>query len=131
MTEPRLVHRMDGFAPAGGRVRAVCTCGYGTTARASEERALAAMRANHEATPQVCALCAKSYESVSWLQVRRQLSILTDPTTGDQFLACHGLPQACRDGADQRQLHLDRAVAESFGFEHRQPSLRVIEGGKP
>jgi hypothetical protein len=67
----------------------------------------------------------RDYAGRSWEQVRDDLQILTDPGHGE-FLACRGALAACRDGAAQRQVRLDRAAFESFGAE--PPRLRVVHG---
>ncbi len=124
---PVRVHLIDGLARSGARVRAVCTCGYATSPRANEERAVFALRVEHELTEPVCALCGTEHSGHDWQSLRsRYVQILTDPGTGDQFLTCRGLPRSCQDGAAQRQVHLDRAVAESFGIELRRPDLRIV-----
>jgi hypothetical protein len=130
---PTRVHLMSGFAPSGHRVRAVCSCGYQTTPRVDERRALEALTSEHGSTRPVCALCGRDYEGRDWLQLRRDLQILPDPYSDDrvldQFLVCRDAPQACRDGARQRQVHLDRAVAEAWGLpELTRPRLRVVGG---
>ncbi|MEU7802556.1 hypothetical protein AB0B10_25180 [Micromonospora arborensis] len=124
-----LMHLVDGFLPIGGRVRATCSCGHTTTPRVDETRALAALRADHELSPPICALCGHDYTGRSWYQLRTvDLRILTDSTNG-QFLACRDLPTSCLDGAAQRQMHLDRAAFEGFGLPVPAPRLRVIPGG--
>jgi hypothetical protein len=95
------VHRMDGFVPAGRRVRAVCSCGHGTTPRADEQHALEALVSEHGQTAPRCAVCGRDYDGRSWEQLRDDLQILTDPD-GGEFLACRGAPPACRDGAGCR-----------------------------
>jgi hypothetical protein len=132
---PGRVHRMAGFAPAGARVRAVCACGHATTSRVDEAAALRALRDAHPFTAAVCALCGTDYDDpteatlhprTDWERLRRVLDIITDPTTGEQFYACAGGPRACYDGADQRQVHLDRAAFEGLGFEPPRPRLQVV-----
>ena len=128
--DQRRVHLMDGFAPSGRRVRAACTCGVATTPRVNETRALDALQSDHGFTPPVCALCGHDYEGRTWLQiVRHDLQILKDSIDGE-FLACRDMPQACRDGADQRQMHLDREAFDAFGIPTQAPKLRVIPGGR-
>jgi hypothetical protein len=45
---PGPVHMRDGFGPVGKKHRAYCSCGYATTPRASQERAAAALNAEHK-----------------------------------------------------------------------------------
>ncbi|MEH1124774.1 hypothetical protein [Micromonospora sp. CPCC 206061] len=126
---PRRVHLIDGLVPSGGRVYAVCTCGARTTPRVSEDRALAALVEAHPLTEPKCALCGADHAGHDWLALRsRYVQVVADPATGDQFLACRGMPRSCQDGAAQRQLHLDRAAAEAFGLEPRPPAVRVVGG---
>lgn len=102
--DARRVHLMAGFARSGRRARAVCTCGEATTPRASEARALTALRAEHGATRAQCALCGHDYEGLSW--------------------------QRIRDGAAQRQVHLDRAAFDALGVAKPPAVLRVVKGGR-
>jgi hypothetical protein len=74
-------------------------------------------------------LCGADYAGTDWLTLRsRYVQVLTDPVTGDEFLTCRDLPRSCRDGAAQRQLHLDRSAAEAFGLVLPPPALRVVGG---
>ncbi|MEU1813210.1 hypothetical protein [Micromonospora aurantiaca (nom. illeg.)] len=124
-----LVHLVSGFLPSGRRVRAVCSCGHTTNPRPDDDQALTALRAEHELTTPVCALCGHDYTGRSWQQLRDvDLRVLTD-STGKQFLACRDLTQSCRDGYDQRQMHLDRAAFEGLGLPVPAPQLRVLPGG--
>jgi hypothetical protein len=125
---PRRVHLMAGFAPSGRRVRAVCSCGEATTPRSSEARALAALLAEHGTTRAQCALCGRDYQGQSWQQIRDGLVVLDDRLDGE-FLACRDMPQSCRDGAAQRQVHLDRAAFDALGIPKPAPVLRVLPGG--
>lgn len=130
----QLVHRPDGFAPSGPRQRAVCSCGWSTSPRSSEERALATLESEHGHSWPVCALCGKDYDdlSLTWQQLRDQLEILTDPDGKlGQVLVCRGMPSTCLDAAAQRQVHLDRAAFDDLGMEAPRPRLRVVEGGQP
>lgn len=129
-SDSRRIHLMTGFAPSGRRVRAVCACGYATTPRIGEQRALDALQAEHGSSRPQCALCGRDYAGHSWQQLRdTDLRILTDPATGAQFLVCRELTQDCSDGAAQRQLHLDRAALESRGLPVPAPRLRLLPGG--
>lgn len=121
-TPTRRVCFPSGTLTAGTKVRAVCTCGFRTTPRADQAHALTALLSEHGYTEPVCALCGADYRSHSWSQLcTRDLQVLTDPATGDEFLACQGMPQSCRDGAARRQTHLDRAAADSLGIELPAP----------
>jgi hypothetical protein len=126
--DQRKVHLMAGFAPSGHRVRAVCSCGEATTPRASQARALAALLAEHGTTRPRCALCGRDYEGLSWQRIRDGLVVLDDRLDGE-FLACRDMPRSCRDGAVQRQVHLDRAAFDALGIPKPSPVLRVLPGG--
>jgi hypothetical protein len=121
------VHLPWGYVPSSRqRVRAFCSCGWGTTPRADRGRALDALITEHGYTAPVCALCDTDFlaEGHSWDDIRnRDLEILLDGS--NQFLACKGAPRRCRDGAAQKQLHLDQAVAQSFGITMPRPRLRL------
>ena len=126
---PRRVHLMAGFAPSGKRVRAVCSCGEATTPRADQARALAALLAEHGTTRAQCALCGRDHDGESWQRIRDALTILDDPLDGE-FLACRDMPRSCREGAAQRQVHLDRAAFDALGVAKPPPALRVVKGGR-
>lgn len=126
--KPRRVCLPSGYTSSGQKVRAWCTCGYGTTPRVSRARALDALLTDHGHTAPICALCGKDHSGHDWLTLRtRYVEILTDPLDGP-FLVCRGMSRACMDGAAQKQLHRDRAAADGFGFDLPRPSLRVIDG---
>jgi hypothetical protein len=99
-----------------------------------KERALTALLSEHGYTEPVCAVCGtdhQAYPGRSWDDLRnRYVEILTDESTGDTFLVCRGMPTSCRDGAAQKQLRLDRSVADGFGIDMPRPTLRVIDGGE-
>jgi hypothetical protein len=92
---------------------------------------LAALLDDHGWTPPICVTCGpdhQGYPGRNWEALRaRNVQILTDPATGGTFLVCRDLPQSCREGSAQRQLHLDRAAFDAFGLE-LPPRLCVIEG---
>ncbi|MFG1913020.1 hypothetical protein [Kribbella sp. NPDC048928] len=141
----------DGYGHSGSKVRAYCSCGYGTTPRASQERADAALTADHDLDPPVCALCERDRGPATDPGGRwRDLEILTIPPLGqtpygdradtvddvgtvddgiEQVLVCRTDKNACRDLSDQRMLHLDRAAFEGFGLEFEAPRLRALPGG--
>lgn len=96
VTGPTVVHRMEGFTPSGARYRAWCRCGYGTSARASEDRALRALVADHHLDAPECVLCGIHYDTADWLDARDRLVVLEDPATGDEFTVCRDL-QGCLD----------------------------------
>lgn len=124
------IHLPWGFLPVGKRVRAACSCGFRTTPRVDQSRAQDALLSEHGFTRPVCQLCDADHEGHSWLELRtRYVEIVTDPATGEQFLACRGMPRSCSDAARQKQLHLDQSVAAAFGIELPRPSLRLIHGG--
>lgn len=128
-TDRRLVHLIDGLAPSGQKVSAVCSCGFRTTPRATEERALAALRQTHPLTTPTCELCGREHPRHDWLALRsRHVQVHTDPATGNQFLVCRGLARSCQNGAEQRQMHLDRTAFEAFGLQPGRPTLRVVGG---
>lgn len=131
-TRPRRVCLPWGSLPTGQRVRAVCSCGYRGNPRVDESRALEALLTQHGFSQPVCQLCGKDHHGHSWEDLcNRYVQILTDPAIGYEFLVCRDMPKACRDGAAQRQVHLDRAAAEAFEIEMRRPKLRIVGGRKP
>ncbi len=118
-----------GFVPTGRQVRAVCSCGFRGAARVDDERARNALLNLHGVNQPVCHLCGKDHSGHDWEELRRYVGIMTDPATGDRFLVCRDMPRACRDGAAQRQLRLDRAAADELGASLPRPTLRLLGGG--
>lgn len=78
----------------GARWRAWCRCGYGTSPRAAEDRALRALIADHHLDTPECVLCGASYGSADWMTIRDRLQVFQDPATGDEFTVCRDL-QGC------------------------------------
>lgn len=130
------VHLPWGYLPSGRKVRAACSCGFLTTARVDEARALAALLTGHGYTDPVCAVCeknhhyARAYESAvsRWDNLRHnQIEILTDDGTGGTFLVCRGMPPSCRPSVAQQQTHTDASTdpetirRASFSIAGRRP----------
>lgn len=127
---PARVHLVSGLLPAGQRVRAVCACGHATSPRVDEARALDALRAEHPLSAAICALCGHDFTGRSWQELRDvDLRILV-LASGEEFLTCRDMPQSCRDGYQQRQMHLDRAAFEGLDLPVPAPQLRIIPGGQ-
>lgn len=130
MTEsPRRVCLPWGFRPAGQRIRAACSCGFTTTPRASRDRALDALLAEHGHTDATCVLCDRDHLEGSslrqWDALRNwRIEILSDGH--DSFVVCRGMPRSCRDGAARKQLRLDSEVADAFGLALPRPRLRLV-----
>lgn len=128
MSVPRYVHMVAGITPAGGRVRAVCSCGHATTPRVNEQAAVRALQSEHGFTRQQCQLCGRDYDDLTWEQLRAAVEVLDAGDIGqvEQFMVCRNMPQACRDGAAQAQVHLDRAAGNALGVDMPAPRLRIV-----
>ena len=127
--EPVRVHLPSGFAPSGARHRAVCTCGWSTSARAHQTLAMAALVDGHQVDEPVCRLCERHRgDDTDLLAWRRHLRVLSDSLDGE-FLACDDDLRTYMDLAAQRQVHLDRAAFEGLGMDVPAPQLRVLSGG--
>ncbi|MEU1986146.1 hypothetical protein [Nocardia sp. NPDC019395] len=123
----RIVHLPSGFTSSGEKVRACCTCGWRTTPRVSEARALSALLNTHGHNDPLCQLCRRDYSGLDWFEMlTHHVEILTEPASRKQFLVCRGLPKSCREGAAQNQVHLDRAAADLLDIELPRPTLRVV-----
>jgi hypothetical protein len=125
MSAPRQVHVLAGIFGGGRRIRAACWCGWTTTPRVTKERALAAFRAAHPTDPLVCALCGRTRSEPDYLGRPAALRVLDDGEL-PPILVCRDLDRACRDGAAQRQVHLDRAAFDAFDAEPPRPRFRVV-----
>jgi hypothetical protein len=62
-------------------------------------------------------------------RIYAHIRVLTDPVTGDEFLACRDDDGTCRDLAQRRQAELDRAAHDALGIETPRPALRLVRGG--
>ena len=120
---PRLVHVPAGTLPSGRRFRAVCSCGWVSTPRVDERRAVEALETEHGYQDAVCAPCGRDRDDpgLPWGDRYRHIEVLTDPASGDQVLACSDDQAAC-------QTLSAKAALESVAAP--RPSLRVISGGK-
>lgn len=96
-SEPAIVHWMSGFSPSGSKVRATCRCGYETTPRADDDRALRALAADHNLDAAECVLCGVTYEDTNWLDLRQSLQLMKDPIMGDEYPMCLD-PAVCMTG---------------------------------
>ncbi|WP_218177715.1 DUF2786 domain-containing protein [Amycolatopsis australiensis] len=92
---PVIVHWMSGFSPSGNRSRAWCRCGYGTSPRVTECRALRALTDSHSLDVAECVLCGVVYPADDWVNFRGRLQVVKDPTTGDEFSMCIN-PKTCK-----------------------------------
>ncbi|WP_410570535.1 DUF2786 domain-containing protein [Amycolatopsis sp. cmx-4-61] len=92
---PAVVHWMAGFSPSGKQSRAWCRCGYGTSPRATEDRALRALMDSHPLDAAECGLCGVVYPAADWVKFRAFLQVLKDPVTGDEFAMCIN-PRTCK-----------------------------------
>jgi hypothetical protein len=126
---PRRVHLLDGVGlPTKKGFRARCTCGWSTTPRASEERAIAALETEHGYQDPICALCGRDRSDTNLPHSRRQehVRVLLDEATGDQLIVCRDDERTCLDLSRQRQVPLDRTALEGLGLEPPRPTLRVV-----
>lgn len=88
---------------------------------------MAGLLSEHGFNQPACRLCGTDHHGHSWDELLgRYVEIMVDPSTGDEFLVCRGFPQACKDGAAQRQLHLDQAAGAALGIELPRPELRLV-----
>jgi hypothetical protein len=92
---PAILHWMSGFTPSGNRSRAWCRCDYGTSPRATEDRALRALMDSHPLDVAECVLCGVVYPAADWVMFRGSLQVLKDPVTGDEFSMCIN-PSTCK-----------------------------------
>lgn len=118
----RRVHVPAGTFLSGRRFRAACSCGWVSTPRVDERRAVEALETEHGYEDAICALCGRSRDDMGlpWADRYRHVEVLTDPASGDQFLACSDDQEECRTLSAQASQKLT---------EVRRPVLRVIQGG--
>lgn len=127
MTEqPRTVHLPTGYTHVGKKIRGWCACGYSTTPRVDQARALDALLSEHGYTdPLLCELCDANHSGSVWAAVLRRIEI-RDDHDGTTYVVCRGMPKSCQDGAARKQLRLDSAVSAAFGIDLPRPRLRVV-----
>jgi hypothetical protein len=106
----------------------MCHCGYTTTPRASEQRALQALHSEHGQQAETCDICHRDRHDPGARRPFEHLRVITDPDNGDELLVCADDQQACNDAGRQLQVQLDRAAFDSLGIEMPRPRLRLIEG---
>lgn len=60
-------------------------------------------------------------------RIYAHVRVLTDPVSGDEFLACRDDERTCADLAQRRQAELDRAAYDTLGIATPRPLLRLIK----
>lgn len=127
-SEDGVVHIPVGFHRIGRGVRALCRCGWMTTPRVSQSRALAAMAREHGCTRPSCAMCGRDrspmrYTSVdeTWLQMHCNLRIETYGPADSEMLVCSTDLDYCHD----MQRRKRRAIESLDPFAGPKPEPAV------
>lgn len=96
------VHLPAGFKPAGLRVRAVCHCGWTSTPRVDQRRALAALAEDHGWSEPKCARCGRNWTpsgvttvDAALLGMHRDVQIVDAGRPGRERLLCASDVGAC------------------------------------
>lgn len=135
---------LAGYTSAGRKVRAWCTCGWQSTPRVDERRALDALESEHGFSDSVCARCGRDRGHdlvLTWRERYTHLQLLVDGEPHadvlaavrasyatdeawsvwrerDQVLVCADDLETCRALATQRQADVDEPPP--------RPTLRVV-----
>jgi hypothetical protein len=124
-----VLHVLAGYQVSGGGLRAVCRCGQTGPPRAGEDRAAAALDAQHRLDPLPCGVCGRRRVSDIVLCRPEEVGLVIRPAVGGslpdiEYLAgADDLPTCA-----QLQQRLARSVAEADAYcrRLRRPCLRLI-----
>jgi len=128
-----VLHVLAGYQVSGAGLRAVCRCGHPGPRRAVEDRAAAALNAQHRLDPLQCGVCERQRVPETVLCRPEEVGLVIRPAVGGplpdiEYLACADDLSACARLAAQLQRRLARSVAEADAYcrRLRRPYLRLI-----
>ena len=128
-----VLHVLAGYQVSGAGVRAVCRCGHTGPPRAVEDRAAAALNAQHRLDPLQCGVCDRQRVPDTILRRPEEVGLVIRPAVAGplpdiEYLACTDDPTTCAELAAQLQQRLARSVAEADAYcrRLRRPYLRLI-----
>jgi hypothetical protein len=128
-----LLHVLAGYQVSGAGLRAVCRCGHTGPPRAVEERAAAALDAQHRLDPLQCGVCERQRVPDTILCRPEEVGLVIRPAVGGplpdiEYLACADDLPTCAQRAVRLQQRLARSVAEADAYCRRlcRPHLRLI-----
>jgi hypothetical protein len=110
-----LLHLLAGYQVSGGGLRAVCRCGHTGPPRAGEDRAAAALDAQHRLDPLPCGVCERQRVSDIVLCRPEEVGLVIRPAVGGplsdvEYLACADDLPTCARLAVQLQQRLARSA---------------------
>jgi hypothetical protein len=128
-----VLHVLAGYQVSGAGLRAVCRCGHTGPPRAVEDRAAAALDAQHRLDPLQCGICERQRVPDTIRCRPEEVGLVIRPAVGGplpdiEYLACADDLSACARLAAQLQQRLARSVAEADAYcrRLRRPYLRLI-----
>src|SRR4051812_29833969 len=127
------LHLLAGYQASGGGLRAVCRCGHTGPPRAGEERAAAALDAQHRLDPLPCGVCERRRVPDTILCRPEEVGLVIRPAVAGplldiEYLACADDLPICARLAAQLQQRLARSVAEADAYCRRlfRPRLGLV-----
>ncbi len=128
-----VLHVLAGYHVSGAGVRAVCRCGHTGPPRAVEDRAAAALDAQHRLDPLQCGVCERQRVPQTILHRPEEVGLVIRPAVGGplpdiEYLACADDLATCARLAAQLQQRLERSAAEADDYCRRllRRHLRLI-----
>jgi hypothetical protein len=119
-----LLHVLAGYQVSGGGLRAVCRCGQTGPPRAGEDRAAAALDAQHRLDPLHCGVCERQRVSDIVLCRPEEVGLVIHPAISGPFPDIEYLAGAddlptCAQLAAQLQQRLAHSAAEADAHYRR------------
>ena len=128
-----VLHVLAGYHVSEAGLRAVCRCGHTGPPRAGEDRAAAALDAQHRLDPLQCGICERQRVPDTILRRPEEVGLVIRPAVGGplpdlEYLACADDLATCARLAAQIQRRLERSAAEADDYcrRLRRPYLRLI-----
>ena len=120
-----VLHVLAGHHVSGAGLRAVCRCGHTGPPRAGEERAAAALDAQHQLDLLQCGICERQRVPETIRCRPEEVGLVIRPAVGGplpdrEYLACADDLATCARLAAQLQQRLERSAAEAEDYCRRQ-----------
>jgi hypothetical protein len=128
-----VLHVLAGYHVSGAGLRAVCRCRHTGPPRAVEDRAAAALDAQHQLDLLQCGICERQRVPATILRRPEQVGLVVRPAVGGplpdiEYLACADDLATCARLATQLQKRLERSAAEAEDYCRRllRRHLRLV-----
>ena len=128
-----VLHVLAGYQVSGAWLRAVCRCGHTGPPRTVEDRAAAALDAQHRLDPLQCGICERPRVPDTIRCRPEEVGLVIRPAVGGplpdiEYLACADDLATCARLAAQLQQRLERSAAEADDYCRRllRRHLRLV-----